>query len=453
MRCFNSTLDTPILNTCPDIVGVEANSYIVPRKYIKNKVITDAECTFDIIQNLIPVFVPGDLPYKPTSNGTNNAYGLQKFTKTVEFFFLENTALTQKQINELQNDSWVQVFKDNNGQNLVFGLESGLRFNTSSQDFNSLETHGGVVVVMQESNVNTPMLFTTNAIYNWINYEYISGLTIGNGSVTTQKMYLSTGAGTTCYIVQPNGAVLTSTGGIIDIAYAGIAGNITLIVPKNGNINIQESKYIGELNTLATDLTCGYCDALTSINAPLLINIYCVSCDLLTSIFAPLVLNIQCATCASLISISTASVIELRCDSCVSLTSVSVPMANILDIGGCTSLTSVSAPMAISFDCQGCTSLTSVSAPSATNFYCSECPLLTYLSAPLAIELYCNDCTSFPLQGFINWATEVQAENTINGIADFTGCAFDVDDVDNTTESNELKYWLTLNGWDLVFTI
>jgi len=180
---FNASLNTNITNSCPQIVGVHENAYIVPRKSIQNKYLTDVECVFDIIDNLISVFVPGDLPYKPTSSGKNLPRGIVKYDKTVEFFFLENTALTQKQILQLQNDSWVLVFKDNNEQNLVFGLESGLKFKSSSQEFNSTDTHGGIVVVMEELNVNVPMIFTTNAIYDLINYEFVHGLTIGNTGV------------------------------------------------------------------------------------------------------------------------------------------------------------------------------------------------------------------------------------------------------------------------------
>jgi hypothetical protein len=286
MRCFNATLDTPITNACPDIVGVEANSWIVPRKYIKNKVITDAECTFDIISEVIPVYVPGDLPYKPTSNGTKNAYGLQKFVKTTEFFFIENTTLSQKQILQLYNDDWVQVFKDNNGQNLVFGLESGLNFKTSSQDFNSLDTHGGIVVVMEETNVNTPMLFTADSTLIWIDYDLIYNGTIADGGAVK----LTIDADKVGYVRLPNGTLLTTVAGVIDTIYSGVGGAITYYIPKDSVIAIIENSGLtGAITTnFAGVISIEGSNAITGITAPYSTHIHCRNMAVLTSLSAPL---------------------------------------------------------------------------------------------------------------------------------------------------------------------
>ena len=168
MNCFEEYLNTNI-GGCPvSLVGMQANSYLMLRKYILNKTITDAECDFDFSPgNRIPVFVPGDLPYMPTSDGTMGKY-LAKYDKKVEFFFVENTALSQVQIKQLEKESWVWIGKDNNGQTLVFGLEGGLKFVSASQELWSTDTHGGIMVTMQESQVNTPLLFANDRLSDLI---------------------------------------------------------------------------------------------------------------------------------------------------------------------------------------------------------------------------------------------------------------------------------------------
>jgi len=169
MKCFNDFLNTPIGQSCPELVGMRPNAVIYPRTGVASwNINTDntiVTITFKEGVEPIGVFMPEQLPYKPTVEGTKNDFGLTKFTKKVTFFFVENTHLSHEQIISLQNDGYVLVAVDNVGRSLVFGLEAGLRFLTSSQDFNSTDTHGGIVVEMQEANCNYSMLFTTaNAI-------------------------------------------------------------------------------------------------------------------------------------------------------------------------------------------------------------------------------------------------------------------------------------------------
>jgi len=158
-RCFNDYLNTAIGSDCPPIIAIENEGWLMLRSEITGRTITDAECDFTPTGTIIEVRVPGDLPYKPKVDGTRTEFGLQKFDKTVEFFFIENSPLTVKQIQQLINEKWVLVLKDFSGQYMVFGLETGLRFATSSQELSSLETHGGVLVTMKEIGCNVPMMF------------------------------------------------------------------------------------------------------------------------------------------------------------------------------------------------------------------------------------------------------------------------------------------------------
>ena len=158
-RCFNDYLNTAIGSDCPPIIAIENEGWLMLRSEITGRTITDAECDFTPTGTIINVRVPGDLPYKPKVDGIRTEFGLQKFDKTVEFFFIENSPLTVKQIQQIINEKWVLVLKDFSGQYMVFGLETGLRFATSSQELSSLETHGGVLVTMTEIGCNVPMMF------------------------------------------------------------------------------------------------------------------------------------------------------------------------------------------------------------------------------------------------------------------------------------------------------
>ena len=158
-RCLNDYLNTAIGSDCPPIIAIENEGWLMLRSEITGRTITDAECDFTPTGTIIKVRVPGDLPYKPKVDGTRTEFGLQKFDKTVEFFFIENSPLTVKQIQQLINEKWVLALKDFSGQYMVFGLETGLKFFESSQELSSLETHGGVLVTMKEIGCNVPMMF------------------------------------------------------------------------------------------------------------------------------------------------------------------------------------------------------------------------------------------------------------------------------------------------------
>lgn len=165
MICFNDYL-TSNVGGCASVSGALARAYLMPRSNIDYSIYhSDTEIDFttkDILTgsgSVIPCFMDMDMPYKLAGETTRNDYGLTKTNKTIELFFAENTALTQKQILQLHNDEFVLIIFDNNSQRIIIGYERGLRFVSSSQEFSSTETHGGIVVTMTETNVNKPMLF------------------------------------------------------------------------------------------------------------------------------------------------------------------------------------------------------------------------------------------------------------------------------------------------------
>jgi len=233
---------------------------------------------------LIPVYQPvSDLGYKPKAVGEKNSYGLMKFAKTIEVFLIANTELTQTQIMQLKDEDWVFIGKQKNGQNVVFGYERGLSLKTTSQDLNSTDTHGGILLTFDENAVNYPMLFTSDFIYSLpFYYSLINNGTIANGGT----VHLSIDIDKTGYVFLPNGTMLTTIGGLIDTTYSGVGGKITYIIPKNAVVAILTGGYTaGDVVTdFAGELAFGGNSFLTSITANNTTSLICNDCALLTTI-------------------------------------------------------------------------------------------------------------------------------------------------------------------------
>jgi len=101
----------------------------------------------------------------------------------------------------------------------------------------------------------------------------IRGLSIGDGTGTPQKVYLEVDSDKNCYVVLPNGTLLTSTSGVVNYNWEGIAGAVRLIVPKDTaviftkEIGVGGSDFIGELTTTNSgSLDFGF-NQLTKITA------------------------------------------------------------------------------------------------------------------------------------------------------------------------------------------
>lgn len=92
------------------------------------------------------------------------------------------------------------------------------------------------------------------------NYEDIAGLTIGSGVATPQKCFLRVDSDKSCYVVLPDGSVLSSSAGVIDYNWTGNAGRVKLIVPKttstigltSSDFN-SKSKFVGKFETIICD--------------------------------------------------------------------------------------------------------------------------------------------------------------------------------------------------------
>jgi len=86
--------------------------------------------------------------------------------------------------------------------------------------------------------------------------EVVKNLSISEDGV----MYLAVDADKFCYIVQPDGSVLTSTLGIISTTWGGTAGQVSLVIPKGEPLNISNSDFTGTLKTNATVINASGCN-------------------------------------------------------------------------------------------------------------------------------------------------------------------------------------------------
>ncbi len=106
--------------------------------------------------------------------------------------------------------------------------------------------------------------------------EVITGLTIDDGSVTPQNIYLEVDADKSCYVILPDGSVLISAAGIIGSAievpldYTGVAGSVRLVVPNNTSlVRASYGGYIGTVKINAiTGVRAGYNSGVVEIYAP-----------------------------------------------------------------------------------------------------------------------------------------------------------------------------------------
>ena len=204
-------------------------------------------------------------------------------------------------------------------------------------------------------------------------YELITGLQIGADG----KISIQVDTDKTVYCKTPNGAILTSTDGIIDTTWGGSLGSVVIAVEKSTTrFALNDDWDTGSIGS----------DFIGALNPNL-------SADVIAS-------------------------------SCTSLTSLSAPLATEVYASYCTSLTSLSAPLATTVVANGSPALTSLSAPLATYIYASSCTSLTSLSAPLATTVYANSCPALSAQSIydaLDNAYTLALGSVTDGILDFGG--------------------------------
>jgi len=142
--------------------------------------------------------------------------------------------------------------------------------------------------------------------------EVLSTLSIGDGSVTPQKIYLKVDSDKSCYVILPDGSVLISAAGIIDTDWTGAAGKIKLVIPKNltDTFTISNSDFIGNIKFLQTT---------TSVNA--------VNCNNIAIIYADGTDLLACYDSDTLYALSAASATIISCYGNIALENLYAPNA------------------------------------------------------------------------------------------------------------------------------
>lgn len=133
---------------------------------------------------------------------------------------------------------------------------------------------------------------------NSSDYEVITGLSLADGSVTPQVVYLEVDSDKTCKVVLPDNTVLTSTAGVINTTWAGAAGAVTLIAQKDRTkLNLGDyedtSEIFADFSGILTDnysniFSSSGCSLLTGVSANKATDIDVSYCSLLVAISAPI---------------------------------------------------------------------------------------------------------------------------------------------------------------------
>jgi hypothetical protein len=116
-----------------------------------------------------------------------------------------------------------------------------------------------------------------------------------SGSVVPQKIYLEVDANKQCYVITPTGTILTSTAGVINTTWSGVAGMVKLIAPKasskiiitssdfsgtfssstySGNVEASGMQNIGTLICLNANSVSSLGSSLANLTAPLCTEVY-----------------------------------------------------------------------------------------------------------------------------------------------------------------------------------
>lgn len=237
MICLTDLLENPINDGCDaQLVGLESVGYIFPYSNLVKGTVTDLVASFTG-SGAVQVYQPFEMRYKPKSEGEKNEYGLMKYAKTIEVFTAKNSKLTQEQLMQLTNDDWVLVLKDKNAQYLVFGYERGLTLVTSSQELLSTTTHGGILLTFTEKYVNTPMLFTTQSVYELLNYDLTDyAMSESVPIIQNGLLRFNVDADKTGLVLTPDGVLHSTTSGELNMTYTGVAGYLKFIYPLTSEI-------------------------------------------------------------------------------------------------------------------------------------------------------------------------------------------------------------------------
>jgi hypothetical protein len=199
-------------------------------------------------------------------------------------------------------DDIVLFVEANDGTKYVLGAKYGLwkttqasmandNLSTTAVEFTSREG-------MEETSGDYYLVADITGIITTYTYEVISGLQIAKGGV----IKLTVDSDKTGYVVAPDKSVITSTSGVINTTWTGIAGNAKIITPKNTSfLDITGSGFIGELKSyFMSSFVADNCDSLTGISLFAQNAHYfdCHGSDSIKNIYAPMATVIYANDCS-----------------------------------------------------------------------------------------------------------------------------------------------------------
>ena len=286
--------------------------YIVPYADIANIVFNGMTVNFDTIGSAFSVRDRRLNPFAGSgSEFVRGDMGSVSWTERVNFPALANSVENATIANAIASGGRVVVIlkqvdyeSDGKGKYQVFGIDGGLRID--SEPFDPYADAAWNITLISEK-MSRPAVYlwitdeaTTDAKYSLItDYEYITGLSLASGTVTPQMVYLSVQDNNTCKVILPDNTIFTSTAGVINTTWTGVAGNIILLVDKTViGIDISSSDFTGELNTQILTIIAGESESLTSAILFESVSIDLTDCTNLTSISAPNATFIAASGCA-----------------------------------------------------------------------------------------------------------------------------------------------------------
>lgn len=295
--------------------------YILPYEDVTNVVFNGMNVKFDTIGTAFSVRDRRLNPFSGSgSEFVQGDMGSVSWTERVNFPALANSVDNSTIANAIANGGRVVVIlkqvdyeSDGKGKYQVFGIDGGLRIDT--MPFDPYADAAWNVTLIAEK-MSRPAVYlwdtdeaTTDAKWSLITqYEYITGLSLANGSVTPKVVYLQVDSDKECKVILPDSTTLTSTGGVINDTWTGAAGAVTLLVDKTSqkvyfgdydNSAAIKSDYIGDLYTTFNGIIkVNLCASLTSVSAPNAVEVNCYSCTSLTSLSAPNATYLYCYGCA-----------------------------------------------------------------------------------------------------------------------------------------------------------
>ncbi len=304
---------------------------------IINQVRTGSRVNFDTRMGFFPVYDRSRKPFNGTNVKSVENEFYTTFTELVQFPMLLNDPYNAAALNVMKRDKVVVILEQTNGDIdfsakwQVFGLDGGLDLSSAPND--DASDVAWLIQLQREKNPsNVKFLYNVdkaNTIAKFTeltrqDVEYIHTLSILGGETTPQKVYLEVDSDKSAKIVLPTGQILSSTAGVVDVNYAGGAGDMSLVVPKNtSKINqtnggdTLKGAYSGDL------LISGTYDSIKFTNS----EIKSIVANNVTSILAYINNN--------MLSISSANALVLNASLSHKLSAVDVPKAVNINLAGC----------------------------------------------------------------------------------------------------------------------